>query len=187
MRIFRLWLAERWLFRRVAKLTLSKAHALLGPYIADFPHTMEFFMHPVKSTFLTCISAFALLGGSASFAQALNLGATLSGAAEVPPNASAGMGQLQAEFDKATKTLRYTLRYNGLSGPVKAAHFHGPADAGKNAGVALGINNAGDSPVQGSAVLTTEQAADLLAGKWYVNLHTAANPGGELRGQVAPE
>ena len=182
MRIFRLWLAERWLFRRVAKLTLSKAHAVLGPYIADFPHTMEFFTHPVKSTFLTCISAFALLGGSASFAQVLNLGATLSGAAEVPPNTSAGMGQLQAEFDKATKTLRY----NGLSGPVKAAHFHGPADAGKNAGVALGNNNAGDSPVQGSAVLTTGQAADLLAGKWYVNLHTAANPGGELRGQVAP-
>jgi len=83
--------------------------------------------------------------------------------------------------------LRYILRYSGLSGPVKAGHFHGPAETCKNAGVALGINNAGDSPVQGSAVLTGDQAADLLAGKWYVNLHTAANPGGELRRQVAPE
>jgi hypothetical protein len=141
----------------------------------------------MKSTIVACVSAIAMLASTASQADMLNLGATLSGTAEVPPNTSAGMGQLQAEFDKATKTLRYTLRYSGLSGPVKAGHFHGPAEAGKNAGVALGINNAGDSPVQGSAVLTADQAADLLAGKWYVNLHTAANPGGELRGQVAPE
>jgi hypothetical protein len=144
-------------------------------------------MYSFKSTVVACLSTLALLASNASHADMLNLGATLSGAAEVPPNTSAGMGQLQAEFDKATKTLRYTLRYSGLSGPVKAAHFHGPAEAGKNAGVVLGINNAGDSPVQGSAVLTMDQAADLLAGKWYVNLHTAANPGGELRGQVAPE
>jgi CHRD domain len=144
-------------------------------------------MYPFKSTLVACLSTLALLGSTASHADMLNLGATLSGAAEVPPNTSAGMGQLQAEFDKGTKTLRYTLRYSALSGPVKAAHFHGPAEAGKNAGVALGINNAGESPVQGSAVLTADQAADLLAGKWYVNVHTAANPGGELRGQVAPE
>ena len=144
-------------------------------------------MYPFKPILVACLSTLALLATSASHADMLNLGATLSGAAEVPPNTSAGMGQLQAEFDKATKTLRFTLRYSGLSGPVKAAHFHGPAEAGKNAGVALGINNAGDSPVQGSAVLTADQAADLLAGKWYVNLHTAANPGGEVRGQVIPE
>ena len=144
-------------------------------------------MRQMKSVLIECLSLTALFASSLSFAQVLNLGAALSGAAEVPPNASAGMGQLQAEYDKATKTLRYTLRYSGLSGPVKAGHFHGPAEAGKNAGVALGINNAGESPVQGSAVLTADQAADLLAGKWYVNLHTAANPGGELRGQLAPE
>ena len=144
-------------------------------------------MNPIKSILIACVSALALLTSGASYADMLNLGATLSGAAEVPPNTSAGMGQLQAEFDKATRTLRYTLRYSGLSGPVKAAHFHGPAEAGKNAGVALGINNAGESPVQGTAVLTADQAADLLAGKWYVNVHTTANPGGEVRGQVSPE
>ena len=144
-------------------------------------------MQFVKSTLLVCASALALLASGASHADLLNLGATLSGAAEVPPNTSAGMGQLQAEFDKATNTFSYTLRYSGLSGPVKAGHFHGPAEAGKNAGVALGISNMTESPVQGRAVLTTAQAADLLAGKWYVNLHTAANPGGEVRGQVIAE
>ena len=144
-------------------------------------------MRLFKTITLASVTALALMVSTASHADLLNLGATLSGAAEVPSNTRAGMGQLQAEFDKATKTLRYTLRYSGLSGPVKAAHFHGPAEAGKNAGVALGINNASESPVQGSAVLTADQAADLLAGKWYVNLHTAANPGGEVRGQVIPE
>lgn len=144
-------------------------------------------MQPGKSTLLICASALLLLATPLVQADTLNLGATLSASAEVPPNNSAGMGQLQAEFDKATNTLSYTLRYSGLSGPVKAGHFHGPAEAGKNAGVALGISNIGESPVQGRAVLTAAQAADLLAGKWYVNLHTAANPGGELRGQVGVE
>ena len=144
-------------------------------------------MHIAKSTFVACVGAFALLTSGLGHADQLNLGATLSGAAEVPPNTSTGMGQLQAEFDKATNTLSYTLRFSGLSGPVKAGHFHGPAEAGKNAGVALGISNIGESPVQGRAVLNAAQAADLLAGKWYVNLHTAANPGGEVRGQVGVE
>ena len=64
--------------------------------------------------------------------------------------------------------------------------FHGPAAAGAYAGVALGFTGSVESPIKGSATLTPAQASDLLAGKWYVNLHTAANPGGEVRGQVAP-
>jgi hypothetical protein len=43
-----------------------------------------------------------------------------------------------------------------------------------------------ESPIKGSAALSPAQVADVLAGKWYVNLHTAANPGGEVRGQVMP-
>ena len=66
-----------------------------------------------------------------------------------------------------------------------AAHFHGPAAAGKNAGIALGLPN-GNLPAafEGSATLSDVQAADLLAGRWYFNLHTAAYPAGEIRGQV---
>jgi hypothetical protein len=144
-------------------------------------------MQLFKSALIACASALTLMAAGAVHADSINLGASLSGAAEVPPNTSAGMGQLQAEFDKATNTLSYTLRFSGLSGPVKAGHFHGPAEVGKNAGVALGLSSVAESPVRGSAVLTPAQAADLLAGKWYVNLHTAANPGGELRGQVVAE
>jgi hypothetical protein len=80
--------------------------------------------------------------------------------------------------------LSWTVNYSGLTGPAKAGHFHGPAPAGQNAGVALGFTGSVESPIKGSATLTAAQAADLLAGKWYVNLHTAANPGGEIRGQA---
>ena len=68
-----------------------------------------------------------------------------------------------------------------------AAHFHGPAEPGKNAGVAdldFGKRQEFASPFKGSVKLTDAQAADLMDGQWYVNLHTKANPGGELRGQL---
>ncbi len=71
-----------------------------------------------------------------------------------------------------------------MTGPVTAGHFHGPAAAGANAGVVVPFAGSLASPITGSATLTDAQIADLKAGKWYVNLHTAANPGGEIRGQV---
>lgn len=127
------------------------------------------------------------LGATMAFAGpafADKMKATLDGKAEVPPNASAGKGTADIDYDAATKKLSWKVTYSGLSGPATAAHFHGPAEAGKNAGVAVAIPNATSSPAEGSATLTDAQAADLMAGKYYVNIHTAANPGGELRGQV---
>jgi hypothetical protein len=127
------------------------------------------------------------LGAAVAFAgqaSAEKLKATLNGASEVPTNTSKGTGTLDANYDAASKKLSWKLSYSGLSGPATAAHFHGPAESGKNAGVAVAIPNATSSPAEGSAVLTDAQAADLLAGKMYVNIHTKANPGGEIRGQV---
>ena len=114
----------------------------------------------------------------------VTLGAKLSGANEVPGNASTGSGTLEATLDKKSNVLSWTLNYAGLTGPAKAGHFHGPAALGANVGVALAFSGPLDSPIKGTATLTPEQAADITAGKWYVNLHTAANPGGEVRGQV---
>jgi hypothetical protein len=128
--------------------------------------------------------ASVLLVTTAAFAQQVKLKAELSGAQEVPPTTTQGKGNADITFDTASKQLSWTVSYSGLSGPATAAHFHGPAEAGKNAGVAVPIPNHGTSPVTGSATLTEAQATELLAGRYYVNIHTAANPGGEIRGQV---
>src|SRR6202035_1867737 len=127
------------------------------------------------------------LGATIAFAGpafAEKMKATLSGKSEVPANSSAATGNADIDYDAATKKLTWKVTYSGLSGPATAAHFHGPAEPGKNGGVAVAIPNAASSPAEGSATLTDAQAADLLAGKYYVNIHTAANPGGEIRGQV---
>jgi hypothetical protein len=117
--------------------------------------------------------------------EVLSYKVELKGNSEVPPNHSKATGNVSVSYDPAEKKLSWTGSYSGLSGPVTVAHFHGPAAAGKNAGIALGISN-GTLPAsfEGSATLTDAQAADLVAGRWYLNLHTAAYPAGEIRGQV---
>ena len=135
-----------------------------------------------KTMFATLAFAATVACAGPAFAEKFK--AALDGKSEVPANTSAGTGTADIDYDAASKKLSWKLTYSGLSGPVTAAHFHGPAEAGKNSGVAVAIPNATSSPVEGSATLTDAQAADLLAGKYYVNVHTAANPGGEIRGQV---
>lgn len=128
-----------------------------------------------------------VLSGCGSMMQPSNMVALttqLRGANEVPPNASTGSGSVDAAFNKDTMLLRWKVSYTGLSGNATAGHFHGPAAVGANAGVALGWANPITSGMEGSATLTAAQAADLMAGKWYANIHTAANPAGELRGQM---
>ncbi len=101
----------------------------------------------------------------------------------MPPTDSNGTGDITATYDPASKHLTWKGTYSALTGPVTAAHFHGPAKAGENAGVLVPVD-AKTSPFSGEATLDDAKAADLLAGRVYFNLHTAANPKGELRGQV---
>jgi len=101
-----------------------------------------------------------------------------------PGITSSGKGAATASLDTATKTLTWSVEYSGLSGPATAAHIHGPADPGADAGVVVPFTGNLASPIKGSATLTDTQIAQLEAGKWYVNIHTAANKGGEIRGQL---
>lgn len=131
---------------------------------------------------VAAVSMLAL--APAAFAQAVTYKAELTGAAQVPPNTTKGTGTLQATYDPASKKLTYTVNYKDLTGPATAAHFHGPADAKTNAGIVVPVAPPIGNPIKGEATLTDAQAADLAAGRWYFNIHTAANPPGEIRGQV---
>ena len=110
--------------------------------------------------------------------------ATLSGSQEVPASPSAGTGVADVQLNTNTNTLSWKVTYSGLSGPATAGHIHGPAAAGANAGVMVPFNSVTAQPIQGQAQITPAQAADLAAGRLYVNLHTAKSPGGEIRGQL---
>ncbi len=130
--------------------------------------------------------AAAALTGCASMNAPSNMVAmstALRGANEVPANTSPATGTVDAVLNKDTNLLRWKVSYIGLTGPATAGHFHGPAAATANAGVVLGWATA-ESGSEGSATLTAAQAADLMAGRWYANVHTKANPGGEIRGQM---
>ena len=116
-------------------------------------------------------------------AAQLNFKADLSNASQVPPVTGTGKGTAMVSLDTTTKTLTWTVTYSGLSGPATAAHIHGPAAPGANAGVLVPFTGDLASPIKGSATLTDAQISDLEAGTW-INVHTAANKSGEVRGQL---
>jgi hypothetical protein len=135
------------------------------------------------------IVAAALLAGCASGGSsgAKTLHASLSGTQEVPPVAGKGTGTADLTLDPATKKLSWKVSYSGLSSDAAAAHIHGPAAPGANAGVVVNLGpNGMKNPLEGSATLTDAQVADLVAGKDYINIHTPQNKGGEIRGQITP-
>lgn len=136
--------------------------------------------------FRTLVLLACCFGPAAVQAATINLFATLDGAQEVPSNASAGSGAATITFDDVTNELDWNIIFGGLSGAATAAHFHGPAVVGVNAGVQVNIGSISGltSPMIGSATLSGAQATDLLAGLWYINIHTEMYPGGEIRGQV---
>jgi hypothetical protein len=137
----------------------------------------------LRSTAAAIGFAGALALATPSMAAMMNFKASLSGKSEVPPNTVAGSGEVTATYDTATKKLTWKGSYSGLTGPATAAHFHGPAAPGKNAGVMVPISPNGPS-FEGSATLNDAQAKALMAGDIYVNIHTAANKAGEIRGQL---
>jgi hypothetical protein len=126
----------------------------------------------------------SVLSVSLASARMIVLSATLDGQKQVPPVETAGKGTAEVSYDTNTRQLDWTVTYGGLSGPATAAHFHGPAGPGENAPPVISFKAPLASPVSGSATLTEEQAKELLDGKFYINIHTAAHKDGEIRGQV---
>jgi len=122
----------------------------------------------------------------------INLFATLDTAQEIPaPNGvpEAAGGSALIAYDPTTNLLGWNISWENLTGPAMGMHFHGPAAVGDTAGVQVNIGDISGltSPSIGSAVISDEFESQLLAGEWYINVHTAANGPGEIRGQVVPE
>ena len=112
-------------------------------------------------------------------------GTTLSGTNEVPANASAASGSVTGTYDSATKILSITVTYSGLTPTV--GHIH-KAAAGSNGSVIFPFTGVTSSPFTFTSVaLTQAQQDDLFNSLYYVNLHTAALPGGEIRGQLTKQ
>jgi heme A synthase len=131
------------------------------------------------------------LGGVTVAAQAAPMKMTvpLTGAQQVPPLKVAGHGTADLTYDPSTRKLTWTITYTDLTGTATMAHIHGPAPAGKNAGVEVWLSQQGQqatSPITGEATLTPALAQQLMAGDTYINVHTHAHPGGEIRGQIIP-
>ncbi|HUU85283.1 MAG TPA: CHRD domain-containing protein [Phycisphaerae bacterium] len=109
---------------------------------------------------------------------------TLDGDQEVPAADTTATASGTATLLPSTNQFSWEITFSGLEGSEAAAHFHGPAPQCQNAGVQITLPLG--SPKVGSATLTEQQVADLLAGLWYVNIHTDIHPPGEIRGQVMP-
>jgi hypothetical protein len=115
----------------------------------------------------------------------VNLHSSLTGAQEVPANNSQATANFDGSYDKGTKILSYTITFNGIT--PTGMHFH-KGEVGQSGPIVVPIGSAPyTSPVQGqSTPLTADQETDLLAGKWYVNIHSSQFPNGEIRAQILP-
>ena len=129
----------------------------------------------MRQTLFAAVAAVGILVASAASAQMVHYTAKLAGT-------GSGSGDVLAMLDG--KTLSYTVNYKGLTGPAVAAHFHDAPTPGGN-GPPVVPATVTPSPIKGTATLTDAQIADLNAGKVYFNIHTAANPGGEIRGTLS--
>jgi hypothetical protein len=119
----------------------------------------------------------------AARAETLKFKAVLNGAKMVPVTDSIATGSAEFTYDTVTKKLEYTVTFKDLTGDINRAALRGPAAPTANAPMQVELTP-GPSPIKGEETLTDAQAADLIAGKWYVCLDTARNHLGEIRGQI---
>jgi hypothetical protein len=147
-----------------------------------------------KAALIIPIASLLILTMSAVPASAHPLStftAVLNSGQEPPPNTndSRAFGVAFVTFNEDTGEVCFSISYtvDSLTSPETNAHFHASAPPGVNAGVIIQLPTP-DNPKNGCVIpdITQEQIEALFAGLWYINIHTANNPGGEIRGQVNP-
>lgn len=141
----------------------------------------------IRNMSVVAVLAALAIGATPSLSAAAvkNFMVVINGAQETPPNASAALGNGILTYDTATDTLCYSLSYIGvLAGGEILAHIHGPAAPGIPAGVILALPVG--TPKSGCVVAPPLPFSkkDLFKNLYYVNIHSAGFPGGEIRGQI---
>ncbi|MBC7872904.1 MAG: CHRD domain-containing protein [Ferruginibacter sp.] len=133
----------------------------------------------------------------------------LTGAQETPANPSSALGSMDVFYSKETRILSYTVRWSGLTDSVMLMHIHGLAPTGFAAGVVQNIIITATNGSPGNGIFAQKTTAgrfnfaksgtitaslladgvfvkeqDILNGSFYMNIHTATYPSGEIRGQI---
>ncbi len=126
------------------------------------------------------LGLLALPAHSAVFSLASTIDGIQSGSGSI------GTGSATMTYDNVSGMFSWNIAWSGLSGTETGMHFHGPAGPNVAAGVQVDFGSISgiSSPSIGSTVISALQGSDLLAGLWYINIHTTAVPSGEIRGQV---
>ncbi|MBL8990239.1 MAG: CHRD domain-containing protein [Phycisphaerae bacterium] len=141
------------------------------------------------ATMTMAASVGALVLASAAQAQVGVISFVLEGLQEVPPNASPATGQCDLTVNFTTGDWSLAGSFSGLVAPVFAAHIHGFAPAGANAGVLFNLVvpiGSTSGTISGAGNFTPTQLTNLIAGLMYVNVHSQSFQGGEIRGQIVP-
>jgi hypothetical protein len=143
----------------------------------------------VQNRFVLMTVVLALAVTSAAHAAGYEWVFGIDGGQEVPPVVTTGSGNGIVNYNDISNLLEWNISWGDLMGATTLMHFHGPAAPGVNAGAVVNIGSISGlvSPTIGSTTITDLQEADLIAGLWYVNIHSTLYPGGEIRGQVVPE
>jgi hypothetical protein len=142
-----------------------------------------------KTAWLIAVLTLALTTGIAAAQTTYH--ANLYGGAEAPPSSSLGTGSASLLLNAAQDQITVNMTWSGLDGNASAAHIHAPGVIGVNGPIIFVLSSvpaatSGTIPQQSFGVSTT-QVGYLQSGKFYINIHSAAHPGGEIRGQFLPE
>ena len=135
-----------------------------------------------NSGLVAALAVGMMFTAAAAQAEMMKFTAEMTGTAEVPPTDSAATGTAEVTLDTEAKTVTWVYTHDGLSGDMTAAHIHGPATATETAGPVVDTMT---KTMEGSAPISDAQAAELIAGMYYFNVHTEKFPDGEIRGQLA--
>ncbi|MEP6793977.1 MAG: CHRD domain-containing protein [Saprospiraceae bacterium] len=149
-------------------------------------HSSMFPGGEIRGNLIHTSSLFTDLPFDPKFKDDLIFSAELTGDDENPAVTTDGVGLATFYFDEIRSTAYVNVTVHGLSGPPTAAHIHDGV-SGVNGPVVFPLTLVGNRIQMEIPGITAEQFGKFVDGSYYINVHTAAHPGGEIRGQIFPE